>query len=177
MGEDNQLRQQTTDNETFMWHPGFVDDLNITTLDADKCGLVACYYNGPIDDPSYNASSGDSGIRLFVATSESTFQQLAWQPGMQSWVIEQQWTGLNGHAQPACNGWSPGSVTYAMFVDDDDQVAFYWRDHGDDDDDDESHPMNTWVKGQSPNPGCYHCLKTDVQKPRSTSQPSTPKQG
>lgn len=154
MGRNNRLRQQTIDNKTFTWHPGVLDDLKITTFDADKRGLVTCYYNGPIADPSYNESSGDSGIRLFVATSETTFEQISWQPGMSSWVIEQQWTGFNGHAQPACNGWSPGSVTYAMFVDQDDQVAFYWRDHGDGDDGDPNHPMNTWVKGKPSGHGC-----------------------
>lgn len=146
VGKNNKLRQQTIDNHTYTWHPGLLDDLSIATLDADKRGLVACYYSGPIDDPSYNASSGDSGIRLFVATSETTFEQLSWQPGMSSWVVEQQWTGLNGRAQPACNGWSAGSVTYAMFVDQDDQVAFYWRDHGNGPNNDPTHPMNTWVK-------------------------------
>lgn len=147
VGEGNKLRQRTMDNVTLAWRPGLLNDLDITTLDSNRSGLIACYYDGPVDSDSYNSSSDYSSIRLFVATGETTFEQLSWQPGMSSWVIEQQWSGMNGHAQPACNGWSPGSVTYVMFVDEDDQVAFYWRDHADEGDGDEDHPMNTWVQG------------------------------
>lgn len=150
VSKDNKLQQRTIDNETFTWRSGLLDDLDVGVLDADKVGLVSCYYNGPIDDQSYNSTSGDSGIRLFVATSETTFEQISWQPGMPSWVSEQQWNGFNGRAQPTCNGWSTGTVTYAMFVDEDDQVAFYWRDHGEAGRaHDSNHPLNTWMKGRA----------------------------
>ena len=108
---------------------------------------MTCDYTGPIDDPSYNASSGDSGIRLWVATSLTTFVQISWQPGMSSWIVEQQWTGFNGHAQPACNGLSPSTVTYVMFVDQKDQVAFYWNDHGKRSGSDRKHSMGKWKEG------------------------------
>lgn len=143
----------------------------MATLDADKRGLVTCYYSGPIEDPSYNATSGDSGIRLWIATSETTFEQISWQPGMPSWIVERQWTGLNGHAQPACNGWSSGSVTYAMFVDQDDQVAFYWNDHGSDGRNNPVHPMNTWEKGASLRVS-HPRLSSDLVQRLSTFQPS-----
>lgn len=111
---------------TFTWVDGPLSALNIKVLDADKIGLDACFYAGPIDNVDLNGTLPDSGIRLFVATGETTFNQLAWRSGLPSWTWEQSWEDLNGHASPACYDLAGGNVTYVMFVGQQNAIELYW---------------------------------------------------
>lgn len=126
INKENMLRQRTINNITYAWSDGLLNDLNIKTLDADRVGLQACFYEGPIDGVDLNGTQPISGIRIWVATSETTFDQMAWRNGLPTWTFEQTWTNLNGYASPACFGWAPGTVTYVAFVDLQDAVNLYW---------------------------------------------------
>lgn len=120
------LRQRSIDNLTYTWTDGLINDMKVKMLDDDRVGLRACFYSGPIDGVNLNGTSSLAGIRVFAATSENTFDQLAWRSGLSDWVWEQRWMSLNGHASPACMGWARGSVTYVMFVNDNDAVNVFW---------------------------------------------------
>ena len=130
INNNNSLRQRFIDNQTFTWYDGPLNDLDVSTLDSESVGLQACYYNGPIDSVgsvSLNGTNPNSGMRLFVATSETTFAQYAWRSGFTSWVQEQSnWSGVNGQATPACFGWAAGGTTYVMFVDEQNAIQLYW---------------------------------------------------
>jgi hypothetical protein len=119
------LRQRTIDDETWTWADGPLNDLNISVFDADRVGLKACLYLGPIAGVPSDETVGH-GTRLFVATSEGTFEQLSWYPGMESWVLEQPWHDLNGHASPACFGWGIGHTFYAWFVNAQNTIDMWW---------------------------------------------------
>jgi hypothetical protein len=124
------LRQRFIDNQTWTWYDGPLNNLDISTLDSERVGLQACFYDGPIDgvgSVSLNGTDPTSGMRIFVATSETTFAQYAWRSGLPSWVQEQSnWSGVNGQATPACFGWAAGGTTYVMFVDEENAVHLYW---------------------------------------------------
>lgn len=122
----NFLRQRSIDNLTYTWTDGLLNNLNVKMLDDERVGLRACFYPGPIDGANLDGTIGLAGIRVFAATSETTFDQLAWRSGLSKWVWEQRWMNLNGHASPACMGWGRGSVTYAMFVNEQNAVNVLW---------------------------------------------------
>ena len=127
ISKDNLLRQRYINNSTYTWNNGPLNDLNIKTLDSGPVGLQVCFYEGPIDNVNLNGTDPHSGMRLWIATSETTFAQYAWRAGLPSWVPEQSlWIDLNGHASPACYGWGKGSTTYVMFVDNQNDVQLYW---------------------------------------------------
>lgn len=120
------LRQRFIDNSTFTWNDGPLNNLNIKVLDSPKVGLAACFYKGPIGNVDLTGTDPLSGIRLWIATDETTFDQYAWRAGLPQWQREQSWYDMNGHATPACYGWAAGSTTYAMFVDNHNTSQLYW---------------------------------------------------
>ena len=100
--------------------------MNLKALDSDHVGLKACLYLGPIGNANLAGITATSGVRLFVASSDTTFEQFAWRPGMSKWIWEQTWRNKNGHASPGCFTWAKGQTTYSMFVDFDDNIELYW---------------------------------------------------
>ena len=124
--QNSMLRQRSLDNSTYVWTDGLLNKMNIKALDADKVGMQACFYDGPIDNVNLNGTNPDTGIRVFVATSETTFDQLAWRSGLPQWTLEQTWPNLNGQASPTCFGWARGNTSYVMFVDLQNAVDLYW---------------------------------------------------
>ena len=121
------LKQRIIDNTTYAWADGLLNNLDVRVLDADKVGLEACYYSGPIDNVDLNGTEPSTGIRLFVATSETTFDQFAWRRPLPQWVQEQQsWLNLNGHANPTSYNFAPDGVHYVAFVDLQNAVNLYW---------------------------------------------------
>lgn len=121
------MKQRVIDNLTYTWHDGPLNNNNVEALDAERIGLQACFYQGPIAGVDLNGTDPTSGIRIFVATSETAFDQYAWRSGLESWVKEQSsWESVNGHATPGCFGWSAGWTTYVMFVGMENEVQLWW---------------------------------------------------
>ena len=123
VGDDNTLKQRTFSNVTNTWNGGLLIKYNINTLDSERVGLRVCFYDGPIGNLSL---AGTDGLRLWVATSETTFEQWVWRSGLPDWLYEQTWRDMNAHASPACNPWMKGTTDYIAFVNAADMVDVYW---------------------------------------------------
>ena len=162
------LKQRFIDNQTYTWYGGPLNSANIRAFDAERVGLQACFYQGPIAGVEFNGTDRTSGMRIFVATSETTFDQYAWRPGLASWTKEQSsFESMNGHATPGCFGWAAGWTTYVMFVGSQNDIQLWWsvsliqlhrfeiltylcrRDTSYEVQGSATHPLNTWVQGWS----------------------------
>lgn len=86
---------------------------------------------------------------MWYASDESTFQQYGWRDGDVRWEHQGSFEHMNGHAGVGCYSWGPGTVTYAMFVNRNNEVEFFWRDTNTNLTNTTSHPINIWVKGMS----------------------------
>jgi hypothetical protein len=54
---------------------------------------------------------------------------------------------MNGHCGVGCYSWGPtGTVTYAMFVNQENTVEIYWKDTNTNLTSTDTHPINEWVK-------------------------------
>lgn len=123
------LRQRSIDNNTWSWTDGSLNALNVSVFESTRVGLQACFYRGPIegvDSADLEGTAIDGGVRVWVATSATTFAQYAWRPGMLQWVHEEDRRDVDGRANPACMGWGAGWTTYVAFVDLDGNIAIYW---------------------------------------------------
>ena len=126
---DNTLRQRFIDSNTWAWSDGPINSLNVSVLDTSSAGLSACFYRGPIenlDEKALNGTIANTGMRLFVATSETSFAQYAWRTGLAQWTYETEWNDVNALASPACMGWGAGQMMHVAFVDLDNMVSVYW---------------------------------------------------
>lgn len=124
VGTDNLVKERVVNNGSFLWSDGALNKMNLKAFDGGgNVGLQACFYDGPISNISVY---GLGGIRLWVATGQTEFAQLSWRSPMQDWIMEQQWTDVDGHASPACYGWQRGQVDYVMFVDPQSTMNVYW---------------------------------------------------
>ncbi|KAK3696302.1 hypothetical protein LTR37_018038 [Vermiconidia calcicola] len=143
IGEDNLLKQRSITNTTYTWTDGLINQLNIEVLDAERVGLQACFYDGPVGSTGQGSWGG---IRLWVASSETTFDQWVWNIGLSHWIWEQSWQELNGAASPACYGWAPDAVDYIMFLDLNNAISIYWEDISTQQISTATHPINKWTK-------------------------------
>lgn len=101
----------------------------MSVFNSSRAGLSSCFYPGPIqtlDDGALNGTIANSGMRVFVATSETSFAQYAWRTGLAQFTYEMEWNDLNAHASPACMAWGAGQVMHVAFVDLEDKVSVYW---------------------------------------------------
>ena len=123
VSKTNKLRQLTNSNVTYEWMPGSLNDLDISVLNAEQVGLLACGTRN-----RFYGVRAEEGLRIWVATHETTFAELAWINNGSTWSWQRSWTGFNGHATPSCYTWSPrrGVVTYVSFVDLSNQAIWYW---------------------------------------------------
>ena len=165
------VSERVFDNSTGVWADGLLNNRKMRVPDAKRLGLQACGYSGPIQDSTNNLDSNgtekSTGMRIWVASSTTRFEELSWRFGLAEWIWDQSWPDLNGYASPACFDWGKGSVTYVMFVDMQHTVSLYWfgdtksyrnvslpantpfdsrRDTAADLLTTETHPINTWRK-------------------------------
>lgn len=127
--------------------------------------MQACWYGNDYGDsdykhsplPSQNTSNGNPafknqvGMHMWYASDEHTFQQLGWRDGDETWKHQDIFNNKNGHCGVACYSWDPTStVTYAMFVNEKNTVEIYWKDTNTNNTSTEKHPINEWVKCESP---------------------------
>lgn len=63
------------------------------------------------------------------------------------WTEQQEYRDYNAHAGVGCYSWGPGSNTYVLFVDLDDNVNILWKDLNVSHEASPEHPVDEWVKG------------------------------
>ncbi|KAF2852411.1 hypothetical protein T440DRAFT_497919 [Plenodomus tracheiphilus IPT5] len=161
INKNSTVRQLTRTNETDIWQPGPLDDLNLKAYDSPTDGLQACWkgnYYGDSDYSKFPTASGLTnqqhfderlGMNIWFAVDNSTFHQYAWYNGQDTWVPIQEWKGFNGHAGVGCYSWGEGTSTYAMLVNEQNDVEFWWKDTNTTRAATQSHPINTWTNASS----------------------------
>ena len=128
--QDSYVRQRTSSNgsefQTNIWQDGPLNDLNLKANDADMIGLQACYWGNFYGDtdfkgaydtftPGFNESSLNStqyptGMHLWYADTNTSFQQYSWVNGLGQWLNDNQtWQNMNGHAGVGCQTWESGT--------------------------------------------------------------------
>ena len=126
IGKDGMAKERIMDNVTFTWSDGPLCAQNITALSSNNIGLHSAFYAGPILNYDKTFAEHTSGVRVWIPRSETTFDQMAWRPGLPKWIYEQSWQGMNGHVTPVSNEISGGSTSYIMFVNEHNQLQLYW---------------------------------------------------
>lgn len=122
--KNNKVRERVLASDSTTWQDGPLNSLNVSAMDSERVGLLACYFGSSSADTELSAGGG-VGLRLWAASNATTFQQYSWNPST-NWTYNAQWPGLNGHATPACYSWGGNSTTYISFVDLQNRVNFFW---------------------------------------------------
>jgi len=119
-------------------------------------GLQACWYGSFYGDANYthspipgtgsNTTSQDQviGMHLWYGKNPTTLQEVTWTYNTTNWY-EQETFVANAHAGVGCYSWGPGSVSYVMMVDLDDNLQVSWKDLNSSVTPTSSHPVNSWV--------------------------------
>ena len=129
------------------WTLGPLNDQNVSPLNDDKVGMMACWAGTTSgnEGKAEASNSQDLVIRLAYAEDATTFKLLSYTGLTQQYNTEQTLSKLNGRAKPACYNWAPGTVDYMMFVDLQNSVEVYWRDSGSGQSNSTDHPYNKWT--------------------------------
>ncbi len=123
--KNNLVRQRVINNLTYTWSDGPFNDLNVKAFDSPSVGLRAAFYSGPIYGVDLTGTDLYTGVRVWVATSSSTFVQYSWRAGMPQWNEDRTWEGMNGVATPASFGWFTQTF-YVLFMDETATARLYW---------------------------------------------------
>jgi hypothetical protein len=123
--QDSYVRQRISSNgsafQTNIWKDGPLNTLNLQANDADMIGLQACYWGNFYGDSDYtfadgfnvthsNLTTNPTGMHLWYADSDTSFQQYSWNTGQTQWVNDNQtWHNMNGHAGVGCQTWESGT--------------------------------------------------------------------
>ncbi|KAK4502250.1 hypothetical protein PRZ48_005675 [Zasmidium cellare] len=155
--QNSTIRQRSNGNASNVWVDGPISDMNVKVYDADLIGMQACWYGNdygdsdythtplPNEDPKANQNH-EVGMHMWYASDNTTFQQLGWREGDDTWEYQANFTGRNGHAGVGCYSWGPGTVTYVMMVNEQNSVEVYWKDTNTNITSTDAHPINEWVK-------------------------------
>lgn len=157
---DSRVRQRINSNssayQTNIWKDGPLNDLELTANDADMVGLQACYWGNFYGDSDYTFANGfnatntnttiaPTGMHLWYADSDTTFQQYSWYTGQTQWSNDNHtWHNMNGHAGVGCQTWDSGTVQYVFFVDVENTMEIWWKDSNSTNETPD-HPTNLWV--------------------------------
>ncbi|KAF7513005.1 hypothetical protein GJ744_011271 [Endocarpon pusillum] len=148
VNEDNMLREKVNSNTTNIWIDGPLSRQNLTVNRADRIGMQACWFGNYYGDSSFNAfnaTNTEVGMRLWYATSNTTFDQLGWLYGEDDWVYQNTWHDKNGQAGVGCYSWGNGSDTYVFMVNLDNTLEIWWMDTNTSLAETSSHPINKWT--------------------------------
>ncbi|KAK3701411.1 hypothetical protein LTR37_015509 [Vermiconidia calcicola] len=171
----NTIRQRTNSNATNVWMDGPINDLNLKANDATQVGMQACWYGSDYGDSDYTHTplpdhngpddfkdeSREVGMHMWYASDSTTFQQLGWRAGDETWAHQGTFSNMDGHAGVGCYSWAEDStVTYVMMVNAVNSVEFHWRDTNTNKTATQEHPINEWVKASAeiPNVNCATSL-------------------
>jgi hypothetical protein len=127
-------------------------------MDSPSSGLQACWkgnYYGDSDYSAFATGNGETnttpfeerlGMNIWYAVDETTFEQYTWYNGQQNkWERVKTWSGFNAHAGVGCYSWGPGTTTYAMMANQNNDVEFWWKDTNPNITSSETHPTQAWV--------------------------------
>jgi hypothetical protein len=91
-----------------------------------------------------------AGMNMWFALDNATFQQYAWYSGSNEWKPINKWSGFSTQAGVGCYSWGPGTTQYAMMVNKDAAVEFYWKETNQSSAlNSDSHPINSWENASS----------------------------
>lgn len=72
-----------------------------------------------------STSTESPAIRIWYASSNSTFEEYLWRSGETVWTWQRQWKGYSGTAGIACNVQVDSSGTYVALVNADGRVEIW----------------------------------------------------
>jgi hypothetical protein len=115
---DGYVRQRVSSNSSVFqentWEDGQLNDLKLKANDADQIGLQACFwgdFRGDIDYTNGNFSSStnttfiSTGIHLWYADTNTSFQQYSYIYGQYQWQFDTSFPNQNGQAGVGCQTW------------------------------------------------------------------------
>ncbi|KAF2837806.1 hypothetical protein M501DRAFT_995047 [Patellaria atrata CBS 101060] len=158
INEQNLIRQKSNSNATNFWADGELNKLNLTAFDSPSVGLQACWYGNFYGDSDYthspvpetgsgsDNSQNEYGMHLWYAVNETSFKQYGWRDGDEDWAFQDDWANKNGHAGVGCYSWGPGTITYTMMVNLENELEVWWKDTNTSLPESDSHPINSWTK-------------------------------
>lgn len=127
--ESSQVRQRISTNgsafQENVWRDGPLNDLNLQASSSAMVGLQACYWGNFYGDSDYTFSDGfnatnpnttiaPTGMHLWYADSDTSFQQYSWYTGQDQWSHDNQtWDDLSGRAGVGCQTWESGTSMIA----------------------------------------------------------------
>ncbi|KAL5409074.1 hypothetical protein PMIN04_011169 [Paraphaeosphaeria minitans] len=162
VSKDSQVNQRILSNDTNIWENGPINDMKLNVLDDPSVGLQACYkgsFYGDSDYKKFPTANGEenkvpfdgaTGINLWYASDESTFQQYVWySTNENAWAKVAPWTNKNVHAGVGCYSWGAGSNTYTMMVDDNNATEIWWKDGNSTSTSSDKHPVNVWTNSSA----------------------------
>ena len=169
------IKQRTNSNATAIWKDGELNQMKLKILDSDAVGLQACWYGNFYGDADYTkfpttngqqntvAYAPEYGMHLWFPSDATTFQQYGYFEGQTTWTFQETWPGKNGHAGVGCYSWGPGTVSYAMMLNLQNSVEFWFKDTNSSLQSTDVHPINSWKNGE------YPCTPRNSEKLASVS--------
>ncbi|KAG8530554.1 uncharacterized protein KY384_005057 [Bacidia gigantensis] len=163
INNENYITEVVNSNKTNVWSPGPINKLKLQPMSDTHVGLQACWYGSFYSDEDYNHSPvpGQTnktitdtdqkvGIHLWYATNATNFDSYGWAYGTNTWEQQQSFSPYNGHAGVGCYSWGPGSDTYVIFTDLDNNMNILWKDLNTTLNSTVTHPINEWRDSEFP---------------------------
>ena len=131
-------------------------------MEDPNVGLQACWYGSFYSEVNYTHSpvpgqknlTTDSdqtvGIHMWYATNSTNFDSWGWTYGSNDWAPQTSFSPYNGHAGVGCYSWGPGSDTYVIFTDTDDNMRILWKELNTSLSTTPTHPVNIWQTSKGP---------------------------
>ncbi|KAK5948904.1 hypothetical protein OHC33_009990 [Knufia fluminis] len=157
VSEDNLLRQRINTNEslglTNVWDDGPLNDLNLKVNDADAVGMQACYfgnYYGSLvnyNDANFSTSNStpSTGMNIWYAAEDTTFEQYEWTTGQSQWSHTRTWPNMNTHAGIGCQSWLTNTTSYVFMINSNNTLNIWWKDIDTNKTSTPSHPIDAYT--------------------------------
>jgi hypothetical protein len=137
---DNYVTERINSNSSAFqentWKDGPLNQLNLKANDQDMVGLQACFWGDFYGDSDYSFGDGfnatnetitRTGMDLWYADTNTSFQQYSWLDGQAQWSsTDYTWDNQNGRAGVGCYTWATGSTQYVFMVDLTNTLQVYW---------------------------------------------------
>jgi len=129
-------------------------------MNHPNVGLQACWYGSFYGDANYthspvpgtgsNTTAKDSviGMHLWYGRDAVTQEEVNWTYNTTQWYVQDEFTA-NGHAGVGCYSWGPGSVSYVMMVNLNNQVNIMWKDLNASVASTPQHPVGSWTNSSA----------------------------
>lgn len=122
---ENQVRHRKGSNRSTAWDEGTTREANLKAWDGDLVGMTAC-----------SGTGNDNPIRLFYASSNTTFEEYLWNMQDDTWRRLRSWEGFNGAAAVRCyigsdNNTDRGANRYLILMNSNNQIEFWYQNKDD----------------------------------------------